>query len=227
MKVASSFATSLASLACLTSTAWAGAEDDMTAAVACSEANSTLTASFTLSLQKDKLAPLAARYDAASDSWTMLEGDLEEVDKEVRTSFEKLQEDTGQPGGLVPDEIFDGIVAPQFVEETATGKIYSFKPSTEGEDAMPEKMVESIDGRFTLDKATGCLAAFSMKATKPFKPATIAKIDRFDMNYQLAKPTPEQIPLMAGFSTDVAGSAMFKKFSETTTIRVFDVDILE
>lgn len=195
-------------------------------AIACSEENQSLAASFTLKFERSGQAVVSERYTVGTHDWAPVEGAASEFDKDIAKAWNDIKEQYGRIGGLVPRDISSTVKDLVFIEETDGGLVYSFTPGPrEGQKPMSDTMIEALDRRFTIDRATMCMAGLTMKSTTSFKPAPIATIERFEISWQLAKTEIAPIPLVTGFSSSAAGTALFRKFDEYTQVTVSDVEI--
>lgn len=193
-------------------------------AIDCSKTYAELDASFTMTFLQSGQAPVSERYDAPSKRWTPVAGAASVLDSEAAEGFAEVKEDVGRPGGLVPEDIFEALTEPELIEETEDLLVYTFVPGAEeDEDPMPQGMVKVLQRRFVIDRATMCLAGMSMIAMRPFKPAPIVKLNKFEFAYEFNKPAGSPIPLVSEFRTIAKGRAMFRKFDESVTVQISDV----
>lgn len=97
---------------------------------------------------------------------------------------------------------------------------YAFTPVA-GEDAdkTEEKMMKKMNGTVTLDKADGAVLAFNMSLPKPYKPAIVAKINRFQLDAACAR-APDGRTYISRFDFDISGSAMMQDFEETVSRQI-------
>jgi hypothetical protein len=196
-------------------------------AIACASENKNLRASFTLDFTRHG-ASVSHRYDARSEEWTFLSGQLNALKKDGRMSFEEVSQELGQTGGLVPKDISDTVESLTYLEETEDAFVYVFQPgAAEGEDPMPPAMVEALDRHFLVDKETLCMSGLSMISAKSFKPSAIVKIETFEFAYEFKKTAGSPIPLIAGFQSAATGSALFRDFDDETRVTISDVEVLE
>lgn len=102
-------------------------------------------------------------------------------------------------------------------DESAT---YAFTPvPTDEADKTEQKMMKKLDGTITLDKSDGSVLAFQMALLKPYKPAMVAKIDRFEMTVSCDR-APDGRTYLEEFNFDISGSAMMQSFEESVTRRI-------
>ena len=99
------------------------------------------------------------------------------------------------------------------VSETPATATYRFSPVPGGDGEMRD-IVKHLTGTATIDKASGHILAFEMSAPKAFKPAVVAKVDRFSMKIA-CRAAPDGRTHIDTFALDLAGSAMMKAFSQT------------
>ena len=101
--------------------------------------------------------------------------------------------------------------------EDADSITYAFTPDPEPDaDKTEQKLMKQLDGSVTLAKADGQVLAFNMVLPKPYKPAFVAKINRFEMAASCSR-APDGRTYVAEFDFDIAGSAMMQSFDERVT----------
>lgn len=97
---------------------------------------------------------------------------------------------------------------------------YEFTPVAGADaDKTEQKMMKKMNGTVTLDKSDGAVLAFSMSLPKPYKPAIVAKINRFQMDASCSR-APDGRTYIASFDFDIAGSAMMQDFDETVSRQI-------
>lgn len=97
---------------------------------------------------------------------------------------------------------------------------YTFTPvGGEDSDKTEQKMMKKMNGSVTLDKSDGAVLAFSMSLPKPYKPAIVAKINRFQMDASCSR-APDGRTYVERFDFDIAGSAMMQDFEETVSRQI-------
>jgi hypothetical protein len=199
-------------------------------AFACAEAHTDLAASLTLTFERTGEHAVAARYSAGTDEWAPVPGVADrfgpDAEKDLVKAWDDMKERYGSRGGLVPRDIRATITEPVFLEETAVEYIFSFVPGP-GEDRKPmsDTMIDALETRFRVDRATSCMTGFSMISTGAFKPAPIATIEVFELVLRLSKVEQSGIPLITGFRSAVKGKALFKAFDESSQVTISDVEI--
>lgn len=103
--------------------------------------------------------------------------------------------------------------------ETDTTATYSFIPQAGKDDGDLAKVYKFLSGKAVLDKATGAILSYEMSSPKAFKPAPVAKIDRFRMTVACTT-APDGRTYMTSVNVDLAGSAMMKSFAQTEARKV-------
>lgn len=102
-------------------------------------------------------------------------------------------------------------------EKTVT---YAFTPEPEADaDKNEQKMMKQLNGTVMLDKSDGAVLAFNMVLPKPYKPAMVAKINRFEMDASCDR-APDGRTYVEQFRFDIKGSAMMQNFEESVTRRI-------
>ena len=114
-------------------------------------------------------------------------------------------------------------MVPDNAEATSQDEVsvtYGFTPVAEADaDKTEKKMMKKMNGTVTLDKADGAVLAFSMTLPKPYKPAIVSKINRFQMDASCSR-APDGRTYVASFDFDIAGSAMMQEFDETISRQI-------
>ncbi|MEP1143318.1 MAG: hypothetical protein ABJH52_06335 [Henriciella sp.] len=101
--------------------------------------------------------------------------------------------------------------------ETETAVTYAFTPIPEADaDKTQQKMMKKLDGTVTLDKVDGSVLSFNMTLPAPYKPAMVAKINRFEMAANCDR-APDGRTYVQKFDFDISGSAMMQNFEETVS----------
>lgn len=105
-------------------------------------------------------------------------------------------------------------------EQDETTVTYAFTPEP-GDDAdkTERKMMKQLNGTVTLSKSDGAVLAYNMVLPKPYKPAMVAKINRFEMAAACNR-APDGRTYIEQFKFDIAGSAMMQSFDETVTRQI-------
>lgn len=105
-------------------------------------------------------------------------------------------------------------------QQDETTVTYAFTPLPEDDaDKTEQKMMKKMQGTVTLDKADGAVLAFNMTLPKPYKPAMVAKINRFQMDVSCER-APDGRTYLEEFNFDIAGSAMMQSFEETVSRQI-------
>lgn len=99
------------------------------------------------------------------------------------------------------------------ISETPASATYTFTPLP-GEDGEMREIVKYLAGKATIDKASGHILSYELTAPKAFKPAVVAKVDRFSMRIA-CRAAPDGRTHIDTFTLDLAGSAMMKPFSQS------------
>ncbi|MGV6820700.1 MAG: hypothetical protein ACWA5T_09425 [Parvularcula sp.] len=107
---------------------------------------------------------------------------------------------------------------------TPVSASYRFKPLIpEDADKADRKFAEAARGEIHLaradDTARWQVKEMKMWLEKPFKPAIVAKLNSFDLHIACA-PDRNGRMYQASTTTNVAGSAMGRRFDETESVRI-------
>lgn len=163
-----------------------------------------------LTLKVDQARPEGERVVAVTPDITSLEGD-------TAKRAERLKAET--KGDIWCSNFTGNIPAnAKRVSETSSAATYSFTPVA-GEDDDMRDVVKHLTGKATLDKATGNVLAFELTAPKAFKPAMVAKVDKFSMKVS-CKAAPDGRSHIDTFNMQVSGNAMMQAFSQNETRKV-------
>lgn len=104
------------------------------------------------------------------------------------------------------------------VSETPASATYSFTPLPD-EDGEMREIVKYLTGTATIDKASGHILAYELTAPKAFKPAVVAKVERFSMRIA-CRAAPDGRTHIDTFALDLSGSAMMKPFSQSESRKI-------
>ena len=103
------------------------------------------------------------------------------------------------------------------VSEDDASVTYAFTPNPEADaDKTEKKMMKQLNGSVTLAKEDGAILAFNMILPKPYKPAMVAKINRFEMA-ATSDRAPDGRTYVEQFNFDISGSAMMQNFEESVS----------
>lgn len=163
---------------------------------------------------------IVMRYDQPGNEWTMLEGDLETMDKDDRKAIEDMQEDFSAPGTLAYDKMKENVADAALTEETGEAYIYTAEMLDDGKP-LDKAISEAVTARLHLSKTDGAITRFEMSSSKPFKPAAVAKVDTLivETDYERLTDGP---PVQTRIYSRTTGSAFFKKFDEELTLEFYD-----
>lgn len=100
------------------------------------------------------------------------------------------------------------------VSETGGRAAYEFTPLPGANAGDMGKQYKHLKGRAEIDTQTGEIMAFEMTAPKAFKPAVVAKVDRFEMKIACAL-APDGRSHIETMTMDLSGTAMMNAFSQT------------
>jgi hypothetical protein len=106
------------------------------------------------------------------------------------------------------------------IAQSGPSVTYAFTPVPESDaDKTEQKMMKKLDGEVTLDSTDGAILAFNMRLPKPYKPAMVAKIERFEMSVACDR-APDGRTYVQSFDFDISGSAMMQRFEETVSRQI-------
>ena len=165
------------------------------------------------------------RFDprrAPEDRWTLLEPSLESLSKNRKKALKQLREN-GADGDdqLVYDKLeidFSDAALRSDDDERAV-----FVTSIDDEE-MPKKMREAVEMIVTVNKLAAFVETIEVRSTKPFKPAPVAKLERFSQVQTYALQGDGGPALLTSSHSDVAGKAMLKKFDSKSRTEYFDFE---
>ncbi len=162
------------------------------------------------SFKVDQARPEGERVVAITPDIESLEGDAAKRAERLKTQTK---------GDIWCSDFTKSIPASaKRVSETASAATYSFTPLP-GDNEDMRDVVKHLTGKATLDKATGNVLAFELTAPKAFKPAMVAKVDKFSMKVS-CKVAPDGRSHIDTFNMQVSGNAMMQAFSQNETRKV-------
>ena len=93
------------------------------------------------------------------------------------------------------------------------------------DDDTPDKIKDALEVTVSLNKTKGFIEKIETRATKPFKPAPVAKVKQMEMRQTYAQIAPGGPVLMVSRSNEVRGKAMLSSFHQkgATYFSNFDV----
>ncbi len=97
--------------------------------------------------------------------------------------------------------------------ETAQTATFSFTPLPGKDDGQMGEAYKFLKGSATIDKETGGILSYEMASPKAFKPAAVAKVDRFSMKVA-CKAAPDGRTHIDSLALDLKGSALMKPFEQ-------------
>lgn len=100
--------------------------------------------------------------------------------------------------------------------ETAQTATFSFTPLPGKDDGQMGEAFKHLNGTAVIDKATGGILSYEMTSPKAFKPAAVAKVDRFSLKVA-CKAAPDGRTHIERFTLDLKGSALMKPFEQSET----------
>lgn len=103
--------------------------------------------------------------------------------------------------------------------ETDTTATFSFTPLPGKNDGRMGDAYKYLNGTVLIDKANGNVLRYEMTSPKPFKPAAVAKVDRFNFKVT-CKPSPDGRTHIETLDLDLKGSAMMQAFEQKESRRV-------
>lgn len=131
------------------------------------------------------------------------------------------------------DEADDALVYERLGEQIEAARVLSVSPESAvfrieiDEGSALGDATSALAATATLDRRSGHVAEIAVVSEKPFKPASVAKIDKLRQLQFYAPVGPAGAVLMTGSESELAGSAMFKKFSSRTRFAYSDYEAVE
>ncbi len=145
--------------------------------------------------------------------------DESEWSKDFREGIEEMESETDGDiwcadfAEMVPGDV-------ETVSEDDASVTYAFTPAPEADaDKTEKKVMKQLDGSITLAKEDGAILVFNMVLPKPYKPAMVAKINRFEMAAKCDR-APDGRTYVEQFNFDISGSAMMQSFEESVSRRI-------
>ena len=170
---------------------------------------------FTMTVDPSK--PEGRRVTKISPAPSALKGD-------AAKKAENLQKRTA--GQIWCNQFMENIPASaKRTAETETTATFSFTPVATEEDGQMGMAYKYLNGTATIDKATGGILRFEMTSPKAFKPAAVAKVEKFSMKVA-CKPAPDGRTHIDSLLLDLKGSAMMQPFEQKETRRVSNLQAI-
>lgn len=198
---------------------------ELDAALAAAERTPDMKLSFTLRFQWPDAPEIVQRFDAATKSWTTLDGDPGALSAAARKAFDVVKRTESKPGGLLYADFRPYLKDVELVEESDRQAVFSF--SSPEADRVSSEAREAVEARLVLDRESGLLTRYSVRALAPFKPLPVARVDEY--LYELAFA-----PLAAGgpaVTTEIRkfakGRRMGARIDEAYTAFFSDFDVVE
>lgn len=160
------------------------------------------------------------KFDPSLDSpWELISVNGEDPTEEQRLKREKVfAKRMANSDEYIGENNFIGLAKPDSwkqIDSKEGLEAYQFQPMPDGADEI--KFMKFILGTLYINNDTGAVDGFELKNTRPFKPAAVAKINKFHMQLQMQK-IAEDVYLPSKITTEVNGRAFFKKFTEESII---------
>jgi len=165
------------------------------------------------------------RFDPrAENSWVLLSINGQEPNDVQKGERAKIFKQRESEDAYVGENDFAGLAQAgswKLLEETAQVSIYGFKPQPE--DRENEKFMRFVEGKLSIDKASGAVQGFELFNTQAFKPVAIAKVNTFKMQLSMQEVAPG-VYLANKISTNVNGKAMFKRFEQKNIVELSEFE---
>ncbi|MCI5048352.1 MAG: hypothetical protein MRY59_12685 [Aquisalinus sp.] len=188
------------------------------------EAYADIQPSFSMRASSPGEDAIVYRYDAQSDSWSVIDGDASTLDEETSAGIAEMQAELSQPGELTYASARDSLSVADLIETATDREIYRINISGKNGE-MPKAMREALDMTLHLDTREGHISLISMQAREPFKPAMVAKVETLIVEQRFANFPDMPVPLLESYYNKASGEAMFQKFDEEFTIEFFDYQL--
>ncbi len=188
------------------------------------EAHADIQPSFSMRASSPGEDAIVYRYDAQSDSWSVIDGDASTLDEETSAGIAEMQAELSQPGELTYASARDSLSVADLIETATDREIYRINISGKNGE-MPKAMREALDMTLHLDTREGYISLISMQAREPFKPAMVAKVETLIVEQRFANFPDMPVPLLESYYNKASGEAMFQKFDEEFTIEFFDYEL--
>lgn len=182
------------------------------------KAQKALRVSYSMTFRWRGYAPVSARYDAASQSWTALSGDSGALPPAARRKFENWQKSESAPGGLTYADYCDHLNGLALVEETPTALVYRFDAA--GVSDSPE--ASAVRTRLTVDRRNGGLAFYGVQSTRAFKPDPTSRLEMFVFEQTFSRALEGAPPLMTKVVWRARGTRLLKRVDEDYEIEFSD-----
>ncbi len=182
---------------------------------------------FTVSLEQsneEETVSLELRYDPREpekDRWRLLGASDDGLSKKEKKVFKKIRKSEFSDDAIVYDKLGEELSTFALISETEEAAVFS---SPVVDDDLPEGALEMY---VTLDKKGGHVSRIEVRSLKPFKPASVAKIETMSQvqTYRLSEAGG---PALLHTSESAAeGSAMFKSFKSHSRQTFSDIERID
>ncbi len=178
---------------------------------------------FTMTLTTDG-ERYVARFDPRNaPQWELLAPSADDLDKDARKAFEELSSNAEADEQLVADDLPASLGAYELVSSDASKAVFRFELSPDAEDAPPKKFLKAMRCDVTLDRASRAVTEIRIHAIEPFKPAPVAKVTSMESVTTYVPRDGFPAPLAQSQRTTAKGSALMRKFEETSVIEFSDI----
>lgn len=141
-----------------------------------------------------------------------------EWDDELRQSIAEMETDSH--GDIWCDDIAENVpLEAQLVSETDVEATYRFTPVPDRDAPEDVKFFNHLNGEVTIDKINPGIIELKMRASKPFRPAMIARIKSFNLLVSCAQAADGR-RYAERVETQISGSAALQKFEEHEIVSI-------
>ena len=167
------------------------------------------------------------RYDARTDSWTLVSGDPDALDRNGRKKLKTYKRVESVPGGLLYADYRDSLKGVTLDQETDEAYLYNFVAGQADDADLEDGADEKVNTRIKVSKDDGAMQLYSVKALTPFKPNAVSKLDKFIFEQNFERITPDTPPVMTRVYWRAQGKQVFSSVDEEYTVLFSDFEIIE
>ena len=151
-------------------------------------------------------APPVTMAFAPGEGWRTLSGDATALPEAARDALDTVMGDEAAPGGLLYGDFRPALRAVRLREETEDALVYDFEPpEAERADAAARA---AMTARLVVDRTTGGLVRYAVRAEAPFSPFPTVRVDAFDYE-QTFETVDDGPPVLTRIRSVRRGRRMF------------------
>ncbi len=155
------------------------------------------------------------------EQWRLVGARLDDLDKNARKAFARLQNFENSDDQLVYDKLGDMLADARFQEETDGEAIFVVPVK---DDDLPDG---ALNATITLNKSGGYVSRIDVQAVSEFKPNAMVKVKSMVQSQHYAAPEGDEPAYLTKSESAVEGKAMFKKFISQSRDIISDIEAVD